>query len=215
MMSVASDTALPIQVEADCSRDGCSVLAQNLLDVLDTGRYDRCSVLPIPFTIDEWLRVHRTARKRAARAVRHGYRFATVKRHDHADDIYAINTSLDERQGRPMSAGYQQRPSETPLPAYACDRHAIRTYGVLRDDTLVAYLWMYRAGQLALVSSILGHADHLDYGIMYLLFAGSLEQEIAAGQGAIVYNRADSGTDGLRWFKTRLGFEERLVKWCR
>lgn len=213
-MATAADTILAIHVEADCPRDGCHAIAQNLLDVLDNGRYDRCSVLAIPRSIDEWLSVHRTCRKRVLRAVRKGYRFETILRHEHADGIYAINTSLPERQGRPMSDGYRQRPSESPLPAYACDRHAIHTYGVLLGDTLVAYLWMYRAGELALVSSILGHADHLDDGVMYLLMAGALEQEIAAGTGFVTYNRHDSGTDGLRFFKERCGFEERQVKWC-
>jgi hypothetical protein len=213
-LSVAAPTAVAINMESDCPRDGCHIIAQNLYDVLGTGKYDLCSVLTIPTTLDVWLEGHRTARKRAARAARLGYRFAFVKRHEHADDIYAINTSLPVRQGRPMSAGYHQRPTETPLPAYACDRHAIRTYGVLAGTTLVAYLWLYRAGELGLVSSILGHADHLGEGIMYLLFAGMLEQEIGYGQGAVVYNRHDSGTDGLRFYKERVGLEGRQVEWC-
>jgi len=212
-MSVAAPSTLAIGMEGDHQADGCHAIAQNLHDVLATGKYDLCSVLKIPLSIDEWLREHRTARKRAMMAVKRGHRFEVIRRHEHADDIYAINTSKPERQGRPMSAGYRERPSDTPLPAYACDRHAIRTYGVLHDDTLVAYLWMYRAGELALVSSILGHEQFLPDGIMYLLFAGALEQEIAAGAGAVVYNRHDSGTDGLRFFKERCGLTERRVEW--
>jgi hypothetical protein len=215
-MAVASETTLAIHLETECPRDGCAVLAQNLLDTLDTGRYDRCAVLKIPATIDDWTAEHRTARKRAMRAERHGYRFQVVKRHEHADDIYAINTSLAVRQGRPMTAGYKERPSETPLTAYACGRHAIRTYGILSADRrLVAYLWLYRAGDLALVSSILGHADHLDDGIMFLLMQGVIDAETGYGNGALVYNRFDSGTDGLRWYKERCGFSERQVEWCR
>ena len=213
-MSVAAPTAVAINLEGDHQADGCAAIASNLYDVLGGGKYDRCSVLTIPADVDVWLDDHRTARKRAARAARLGYRFSLVKRHEHADDIYAINTSASERQGRPMSLGYRQRPSETPLPAYACERHAIRTYGVLSGRTLVAYMWLYRAGELALVSSILGHADHLDNGIMYLLFAGVVDEEIKFGHGSIVYNRHDSGTDGLRFYKTRCGLEERLVEWC-
>jgi len=213
-VGVAAETAVTISVEDDCRRDGCGLIARNLLEVLDSGKYDRCSVLYLPQDIDSWLSAHRTARKRCLRAGRLGYRFSPVRRHELADDIYAINTSMPARQGRPMSAGYLQRPSETPLPAYACQRHAIRTYGVTAaDGHLVAYLWLYRAGDLALVSSILGHADHLDNGVMFQLVAGTIQQEIAAGPGWLVYNRHDSGTDGLRWFKERCGFEERLVRW--
>lgn len=207
---------IAIHVEEDHVTDGCAALAQNMLDVLDNGRYVECSVMKLPGTIGEWKSEHRTARKRAMRAERLGYRFAIVRRHEHADDIWSINLSSPERQGRPMSAGYHERPSETPLPAYACGRHGIHTYGVLSTSgRLVAYLWMYRAGELALVSSILGHADFLDDGIMYLLFQGAVEQEISYGHGSVVYNRHDSGTDGLRFFKERCGLTERRVSWCR
>jgi len=202
-------------MELDCPLDGCTAHAENLYDLLSTGRYDLCSVLKIPADIADWADTHRTARKRAARAIRMGYQFQTVERHQYADDIYAINTSLPERQGRPMTSGYQERPSETPLPVYPCERHGIHTYGVVLDGTLVAYLWLYRAGDLALVSSILGHADHLDNGVMFLLFAGMLDCEIDNGPGVVIYNRHDSGTDGLRWFKERLGLQECEVAWCR
>jgi hypothetical protein len=67
---------------------------------------------------------------------------------------------------------------------------------------------------LALVSQILGHADHQDNGIMYLVAQGMLEWEASvAPDGFVVYNRHDSGTDGLRWFKERLGFREVPVEW--
>jgi hypothetical protein len=113
-----------------------------------------------------------------------------------------------------MSPGYHARPSSAPDSTPLCPLHGVHAYGVFAPDgPLVAYLWMYRAGDLALVSSILGHADYLADSIMYLLFAGALEQEIHAGAGAIVYNRHDSGTDGLRFYKERCGLEETLVEW--
>jgi hypothetical protein len=215
-MSVAAPSTLAIHVEADHMADGCGVFAENMLDILDNGRYDKCAVLKLPASLDDWSAEHRTARKRTYRAARNGYSFETIRRHEWVDDIYAINTSLPERQGRPMAAGYQAKPSATPLPAYACDRHGIHTYGIVSEDRhLVAYLYVYRAGDLALVSSILGHADHLDAGVMFLLMAGAIEAELEHGSGALVYNRWDSGTDGLRWFKDRCGFEERQVQWCR
>lgn len=215
-MATASETVVEISLEVECphERDGCRSHARNLLEVLDNGRYDRCSVMKLPRSLDEWMGEHRTARKRGARAGRLGYRFKTILRHERVDEVFAINTSMPDRQGRPMSKGYHERPSETPLPAYACDRHAIHTYGVVDDsDVLVAYLWMYRAGDLALVSSILGHAEHLDNGVMYLLMAGAIGQELERGPGLLVYNRHDSGTDGLRFYKERCGLEERLVRW--
>jgi len=212
-VSQAQKTAMAVHLETYFALTYVAP-AENLLDIMGSGKYDLCSTLRIPLSLEEWASEHRTARKRAARALRLGYRVSVVARHEHADDIYAINTSAPERQGRPMSAGYHERPSATPLPAYECGRHGIHTYGVLLEDTLVAYLWLYRAGELALVSSILGHHDHLEDGIMFLLFAGMVDAETEHGHGVIVYNRHDSGTDGLRWFKERLGLQERKVAWC-
>lgn len=162
------------------------------------------------FNLDGW-QPRKTARRRAARAARLGYRFSPIVRQAFADDIHAINTSTAERQGRPMSAGYQEKPSYGTNPV-VCGRHHVYTYGVLKDTRLVAYLWLYRSGQLALVSSILGHADHLANDVMYLLFNSMAEQQRPLG-GTVFYNLWGSGTDGLRFFKQRLGFAEGDVAW--
>lgn len=180
---------------------------------LANGNYDRCSVMPIPESLDAWRAERRTARKRADRCERRGYTFRPLAREVHADEIHEINTSTPVRQGRPMSAGYQTKPTGAALPAYPCARHSIRTYGVFAPDgVLVAYITLYRAGDLVLVSQILGHDAHLENEVMYLLFQGALEQEIGE-PGVVLYNRHDSGTPGLVWFKERMGFEEAEVEW--
>lgn len=207
-------TATRISLELGCS-DECNEFANGLYLQMSGGKYDECAVLPIPAHVGLWRDFHRTARRRADRAQTRGYRFRIIERHRRADEIHRINLSANERQGRPMSNGYRQRPSEAPLPAYTCPRHAVRTYGVEdATGTLVAYLWLYRAGELALVSQILGHHDHLENEVMYLLFQGAVSVEARVGGGFFVYNRFDSGTDGLRWFKTRLGFEPVQVEWA-
>jgi len=205
-------TATSISLETGCDHAACPELAWPLHKQLSNG-YDRCSVMPIP-TLEEWRGEHRTARKRADRAARRGYTFTTIRRHERLDEIYAINTSAPIRQGRPMSATYTKRPADTPLPDYPCQRHRVTTYGVEDSTrTLVAYLVLYRVGQLALVSQILGHADHLENEVMYLLFAGLITRESNDRDGFIVYNRHDSGTDGLRFFKERVGLTETRVEW--
>lgn len=205
-------TATRIELEVGCDGARCREFSGPLLRQLSRG-YEVCSVLPLPESLEEWRSEHRTARKRADRAERLGYHFTAIQRHRFADDIYAINTSMPERQGRPMSAGYTVRPSASPDPVYTCPRHAVRPYGVLSGQRLVAYLWLYRAGELALVSSILGHGEHLRHDVMYLLVQDVIEREIPYG-GMLVYNRADSGTEGLRFFKSRLGFEATEVEWA-
>lgn len=212
-MTVTLTAAHTIRLAADCADPQCLELAWSLHHTLHGGRYDICSVLDVPAALEQWRAEHRTARKRADRAARLGYMFQPILRHEYVDDIYRINTSIPARQGRPMSAGYLERPSAEPLPDYPCPLHGIRQNGVLHRGHLVAYLWMYRAGDLALVSSILGHADHLRDDIMYLLFQGAIARETTLG-GACVYNRHDSGSDGLRYFKERLGFRPAHVDWA-
>jgi hypothetical protein len=209
----AIDTKVTVALEAACLEPACSELAFRMRNQLDTPNYTRgVALMPVPASLDEWRAEHRTARKRADRADRLGYRFATIDRSQHNDAIHEINTSLSTRQGRPMSDGYVKRHNHGALPDYPCDRHAIRTYGVLQDETLRAYLSLYVVGDLRLVSMILGHGDHLDNGIMYLLFHGVVAAQAGAG-GWFYYNRWDSGEEGLRFLKARLGFTRADVEW--
>ena len=206
---MTTTTLTRIELAAGCAGGHCLEMAGKLKAQLDP-KYSRgASVLPLA----NWV-PRRTARRRAERAERLGYRFTPIVRQAFTDDIYAINVSMPERQGRPMSAGYLERPVYGPNPR-VCGRHHVYTYGVLGNNNsrLVAYLWLYRSGEIALVSSILGHADHLRNDVMYLLFAAMCADQAPMG-GTVFYNLWDSGTDGLRFFKERLGFEEGDVEWA-
>lgn len=200
-----------------CVHDrGCAPFAAALHAQLSSGRYDwPASILNLD-NIDSWTAAHRTARKRAARSARLGYRFAPISREHHVEEIFAINTSAPERQGRPMTAGYLEWPSFDPLSDYPCSRHRIDEYGVFAPDgDLVAYLVAYVCGDLAMVSQILGHADHLEHEIMYLLAAGTLRDTLErSGPVMWFYNLHSSGQDGLRFFKERLGFRPERVAWA-
>ena len=202
-----------ISLEVECGSETCADFATPLLLQLSKG-YETCSVLPMPESVEEWRSENRTARKRANRALNLGYRFDEIRREEYERGVFEINLSKDTRQGRPMSRAYQERPNFLPLPDYPCERHAIRTYGVLSArGELVAYLWLYRAGDLALVSSILGHGWHEKNDVMYLLTQGAIDKQSHLG-GYLVYNRHDSGTEGLRYFKTKLGFRPMEVAWA-
>lgn len=218
---MATSVALGISLETDCAWETCRQFSLPLLEQMDSGQYDLMSVLSIPVTIGEWTAAHRTARKRANRARARGYYGGILaSRIGSEDDVFEINTSAAHRQGRPMSAGYLKRPSFAGDPDYPCPRHGVHYYdvrlpkdGVMGAGKMVGYLWVYRAGDLALVSSILGHADYLDDEIMFPLFEAALMGEIRVGPGFMVYNRHDSGTRGLVQWKEWQGFEEREVEW--
>lgn len=213
-LSTATTEALAVRLEAGCGLASCATFAYERFQQLDQDKYSRgVSILQMPADIIEWRAEHRTARKRADRAHRLGYRFAEIDRSRHNDAIHEINISLPRRQGRPMSAGYTRRHEHGPLPQYRCDRHRIHTFGILDGDKLRAYLTLYRVGELGLVSMILGHGQHLENDIMYLLAAGLIADQAHHG-GVLFYNRHDSGTDGLRYYKERVGFQETDVEWC-
>lgn len=162
-----------------------------------------------------WEEVGYYTRRKVRRALRSGYVFEEIDRRNYLDDIYAINTSMQERQGRPMTGAYLERPKPyPPLPTFECPRHQLKTYGVLKDSTLVAYTWVYQIGEMCLFSTILGHGAHLNEGIMFLLIAESLRRLTAeAGTRYAMYNMHWSGTEGLRFFKERMGFAPYRVHW--
>lgn len=207
---------LPIALEVDCPHLMCRRFVEPLYEQMSGGKFDRCAAMPLP-NLDEWAAEHRTARKRANRAESRGYTFDVVRREEHSEELFEINTSAEKRQGRPMSESYTKRYEYSPLPKYPCERHQVRTYGVKSSEgQVVAYLWLYVAGQLRLCSSIIGHAAHLSNEIMYLLFRGMLEAEVERDpDGVVVYHRWDNGRDGLRFYKERVGLRDMAIAWQR
>jgi hypothetical protein len=180
---------------------------------------DGCSIIVLPETFQEYWdgAAGYGTRRKLRRAEREGYRFASIVRDDHLDDIFEINTSMEERQGKPMTDAYRTPPKPYgSLPEFTCPRHSLRTYGVLLEDRLVAYSWVYQIGQMCLFSTILGHGEHLANGTMYLLVAGAVRDLIeSAGTRYAMYNMHLSGTDGLRFFKEQMGFRPYWVTWQR
>lgn len=203
-----------ISLLGDCADPMCVALEQKMLGTLDMPKYrDGAAIMRVPESLDEWRAEHRTARKRSDRCERLGYYFSEIDRSNYSDDIFEINVSLPQRQGRMMSAGYLEHHQQGKLPDYPCERHAIRTYGVTDPyGKLVSYMTLYRVNELALVSMILGHGDHLANDVMYLLFGGMIAEQTHLG-GVLYYNRWDSGQDGLRYYKSKIGFSEGGVRW--
>jgi len=216
-MSATLVETLPVALEVDCSHQICQRFVEPLYEQMSGGKFSRCAAMPLPKDMDEWAAEHRTGRKRANRAERRGYTLSVIRREEHSDELYEINTSAERRQGRPMSESYLWHYQYSPLPKYPCERHQVRTYGVKSSEgQLVAYLWLYIAGQLRLCSSIIGHADHLENEVMYLLFRGMLEAESERdSDGVVVYHRWDNGTDGLRFYKERVGLRDTAIGWQR
>lgn len=142
------------------------------------------------------------------KALRECYIFRTINPNDLENSILEINNSAGNRQGRAMDDSYK---SALKYPTNANNLY----FGVFKEDILVAYLWVVKTGELALLNRLLGHADHLNNGIMYLLVTKYVENEIIEKGKThfVMYDTFLGAGEGLKMFKTRCGFRAYRIKW--
>jgi hypothetical protein len=174
------------------------------------------ALIRLPATMDEYLAgsSKELLRRKRRSAQRSGFRYAVVAAADHIDEILAINLSSPVRQGRA-------------LPKYYLDReHVAETFrdrptihGILNAaGQLRAYAWVPQVGELAIFETLLGHADDLEAGVMYLLISEVVGATIAARDttGSLSWAMYDTfwgAAPGLAYFKERLGFKSYTVDW--
>ncbi len=143
----------------------------------------------------------------ASRAKARGYRFIAIDRNGYVDDIDAINTSLPERQGRAMAQSYRERVSRFD------DEANYRYYGVVdQKGKLMAYCELGTYGNFALLSRLLGYRNN--DGIMHFMIVeiiGMLIRENTVRYA--MYDTFFGASEGLRNFKTILGFKAYRVKY--
>ena len=140
------------------------------------------------------------AGQKSRKAASRGYRLRPIDRNDHIDEIHAIHTSCEERQGRPMDDAYLVKKTRYDnLPHGAC-------YGVFDpEDRLAAYCSTLRYGNFVSTDQLMGYKNN--DGIMYLLLATIVCRLIE--EGAVDYFMYDTflgAQPGLRDFKRRIGF---------
>jgi hypothetical protein len=171
------------------------------------------ALLPLDgFTdVDAYLAARRYARRRVRRASRLGYSVGVFEPDERRAELLGIHSSIPERQGRPIDAEYLD-----PDAAYQTGPH-VDYVGVFRDDVLVAYSKVQYAGDIAGMMRLMGHGDHLDNGIMFLLTAGIVGHVKAVRPQAryLFYDTFFGATAGLRSFKAHLGFQPHYVHWKR
>ena len=183
--------------------------------VIQSKRYG-VALTPVPEAFEQYLagRQRQALRTNRKRALDHGFTFSPIDPLARLDEILAINRSSEERQGRPMPASYLE------LDALRRSLGAApRVFGVLdREGRLRAYLDLLVCGEVAILSRLLGHADVLEEGVMYLLVSEGIreatELRAAAGSPAwVMYDTWFGARPGLRYFKERLGFAPYRVRW--
>jgi hypothetical protein len=161
--------------------------------------------------VDDYLADLRTARKRVRRAERAGYTFAEFDPDKRRDELLAIHASLPERQGRPIDPEYLD-----PDAVYTRGP-GVEYLGVLHDGVVVAYGRLDYLGEVGGIGRVMGHGDHLENGVMFLLVARIVGHVKATRPDVryLLYDMFFGAPDGLRAFKTWLGFRPHYVRWTR
>ena len=108
------------------------------------------------------------------KALRAGYLFKEIDPEAHRLAILEINRSASSRQGRSMDESYT-----TDLIQYPKDSHNAY-FGVFHENVMVAYLWIVKSGEFAVLSRLLGHADHLSNVVPNIFAISSLVRFIPA-----------------------------------
>ena len=168
------------------------------------------AMLTIPPDIAPYLKlIGDKSRNMLSKARRAGYSARPFVTAQYLDDIYAINTSKEERGGVPMGQVYRDYPKPMDEdPDDFCPRHGVVNIGCFSGERLVAYCNMPIVGELGIVNRILGHGDHLRSGVMNMLVHSMVEYAVARYPliAAINYRTLLSRTPGVDTFKKSVGF---------
>jgi hypothetical protein len=143
----------------------------------------------------------------AKRARTRGYVCTEIDRNQYVDEIYAINTSLENRQGRPMEASYREKKT-----GFETLSH-FRYYGVLNPEgRLVAYANIGLYGNFAGFSHLIGIRNN--DGIMHFMVVEIISRLIDQQQmHYVMYDTFFGAQPGMQTFKTILGFRPYRAKY--
>lgn len=179
-------------------------------------------------------KVHKGAALRQSRkADKEGFHCKQFAWKNHIPDVVDINTSMDVRSGGVMKEAYNRGVEEMggaptrehKIDEPVCPAHHTYCWGVFKpeegykqgeivtNEKLIAYIKFKRNGNFALYTSILGHGDFLQFGIMHRLHLTIMEwiftnpNNYMTGLEYVAYGAIDSGTEGLQQWKKRALFE--------
>lgn len=179
------------------------------------------AVMRLPMNLPSYLeRMHggRRYTVRGRKAESRGYRASEICPGEHAQAIWEVVHSSSQRQGRPISPLYADRPRDWPFSEY-CEyqdpNYADICCGVFTEHgKLAAYLLGKRVGDHVQYDEIMRHADHVGSDVMYLLHYFFLKTclERASIPKCLNYGPWYSGVNpfapngGLNEWKRRVGF---------
>jgi hypothetical protein len=143
----------------------------------------------------------------AKRARSRGYACTEIERNEHIDAIHAINTSLEERQGRPMDQKYREK-----VTRFEHQPH-FDYYGVLNPEgQLGAYANIGHYGNFSAFSQLIGIRNN--DGIMHLLMVDIVTRLLEQKRVRyVMYDTSFGAQPGLQQFKRILGYQPYRVKY--
>jgi hypothetical protein len=145
------------------------------------------------------------------KALSKGYTFADIDRNQFIDDIFEVNSSRENRQGRQMHPLYFEKPTE-----YIDEPDWLYLGFLNSSGKLVAYLNLQVSNEVAVVRTLLGHGQHLNDGIMYFLLIEAARRIYDRGSCRyLMYDMYFGSSAGLRLFKHKLGFKPYWISWRR
>lgn len=174
------------------------------------------ALLRLPETHDEYLAgsAKELLRRKRKRALGRGFRFRPFVAGDHVEEIVAIGTSMELRQGQVMGRHYTDH---VQVKAFA--ERFPNLYGVFSaEGVLRAYAHPVDVGDAFYFNRILGHGDDLEDGVVWLLLSEVVGHYIERrrAQGFPTWANYDTfwgASEGLRFFKRRVGFQPYRVEW--
>lgn len=168
------------------------------------------ALLRIPSLHEEYLKqVRQETRTHIRKATSEGYDFREFDWNAHLDEVYEINTSKEIRNSMPM-LGWYKYPVQ---PRYHSKEELQyrKYYGAFKDGKLRAYLHFWVCGDFAIIKHILGHAQHLKYGIMNGLISYTVRECIETSSIRwLDYGVYQEGTP-LGSFKKQAGFQKSIL----
>jgi hypothetical protein len=165
------------------------------------------ALLEVPATHEEYLELigHQT-RKAIRLAEKQGYEIKEFVWNDHLDEIFEINTSKEIRASEPMRGWYTE--PVQPRHHTEAELQYRKYYGAFKDGKLWGYIHLWISGDFASYYHIIGHAEHLKYGIMNDLISHTVRECIGISQIRwLYYGRYQEGSS-LTTFKKHAGFQK-------
>lgn len=104
------------------------------------------------------------------RAKRNGCTFKKINPRDHDEDIRSVLVSDPNRSGRNVPPEWFETDYKLPLwEKNLCKKHKEEAFGVFHKEKLIAICTLRFFWEIASINFIVGHSEHLDFGIMYFL----------------------------------------------